>query len=62
MTRKDEERIRRAIRYFVRCSRTQDGQPGFEYVFDLLPYLRPEAGAVVEDETARALAELVGGS
>jgi hypothetical protein len=60
MTARDEARIRRAIRYVIQCSREHEGNDDLTGIFDLIPYLQPEAGMVVEDETAQTLAELVG--
>ena len=57
----DEMRIRQAIRQAIKHSREEDGAIDVQYVFDLLPFLRAEAGEVAQDETARALAEFVGG-
>jgi hypothetical protein len=60
MTARDEARIRRAIRYVIRRSRENEGDDDLIGIFDLIPYLKPEAEVVVEDEAARTLAELVG--
>ena len=56
----DEARIRRAIRQIINWSRSPDGHADVQYVFDLLGYLSPAAQAIVEDEVASVLAELVG--
>ena len=60
MTREREERLRRAIRHLIQSSRSEDRRADVEHVFDLIAFLRPDAQAVVEDETACTLAELVG--
>jgi hypothetical protein len=60
MTARDEARIRRAIRYVIQSSRENEGNDDLTGIFNLLPYLKPEAEAVVADETARTLAELFG--
>ena len=60
MTGRHDARIRRAIRYVIQCSRDNEGNDDLAGIFDLIPYLKPEAEAVVEDETAQTLAELVG--
>jgi hypothetical protein len=60
MTAQDEARIRRAIRYLVQSSREHDGLDDLIGIFSLIPYLMPEAEAVVNDETAQTLAELLG--
>jgi hypothetical protein len=60
MTARDEARIRRAIHYLVQSSRENDGLDDLIGIFSLIPYLMPEAEAIVEDETAQTLAELLG--
>ena len=55
-----EERIRRAVRHVVRSARSADARADVQHVFDLLDFLRPEARAVVDDEAALTLAELLG--
>lgn len=62
MPERDEERIRRAVRHVIQRAREEHGQADVQYVFDLLSFLRPDVHAVVEDETARTFAELVGGT
>ena len=61
ITAKDEQRIRRAVRYFVEYSRAHVDNREIQYAFDLLIYIRPDARGVVEDETVHALADLIGG-
>jgi len=56
----DETRIRRAIRHLIQCSRSQDERVDVQYAFDLLGYLPPTVRAILEDEAAHTLAELVG--
>lgn len=58
ITDHDEARIRRAVRYFVRRART-DGYSEAQYAFDLLPFLRSDVRAIVEDETTNTLADLI---
>ncbi|HEX5417481.1 MAG TPA: hypothetical protein VFZ25_17600 [Chloroflexota bacterium] len=60
MTPQREESLRRAIRHVIQSSRSADPRADVECVFDLLVFLRPDAQAVVEDETACTLAELLG--
>jgi hypothetical protein len=60
MTVKDEERIRRIIRRAVVLSHDEESDQDVGPIFDLLPYLKPEAGAVAADETTLALADLLG--
>lgn len=61
LTARDETCLRRAIRHVVVCSRAGGEVDDLQYVFDLLHFLRPDARAIVEDETARTLADVVGG-
>ncbi|MGH2458199.1 MAG: hypothetical protein ACRDIY_04960 [Chloroflexota bacterium] len=60
MTREREERLRRAVRHVIQSSRSEDPRADVERVFDLIAFLQPDAQAVVEDETAITLAELIG--
>jgi hypothetical protein len=60
MTAEDKERIRRAIRYAVRVSHEPDGDTAATYLLDLLPYLKDDARAIAQDETTKALADIVG--
>lgn len=60
ITREHEERLRRAIRHLIQCARSEDGRADVEHVFTLLAYLRPDLQAIIEDETASTLAELIG--
>jgi len=60
MTREREERLRRAIRHVIQSSRSEDRRADVECVFDLIAFLRPDVQAIVENETACTLAELVG--
>lgn len=55
-----EERIRRAVRHVVRCARSEDGRADVQSVFDLLDFLVPEVRALVEDEAALTLSDLMG--
>lgn len=57
----DEQRIRRVIRCVIERAHLGTGQCDVQCVFDLLPYLRAEAAAIVEDEAVHTLAEIVGG-
>jgi hypothetical protein len=61
LSARDEERLRRATHNVVRSSRIHEENAEIQYFFDLLPYLRSEARAVVDDEVIRTLAEIVGG-
>ena len=60
MTREREECLRRAVRHVIQSSRSEDRRADVERVFDLIAFLRPDVQAVVEDETACALADLIG--
>lgn len=60
LTREREECLRRAVRHVIQSSRSEDRRADVERVFDLIAFLRPDVQAIVEDETAHALAELVG--
>ena len=60
MTREHEERLRRAVRHVIQSSRSEDRRADVERVFDLMAFLLPDALAIVENETACTLAELVG--
>jgi hypothetical protein len=60
MTVADEKRIRSATRLLIQRSRGPEAGVDVQYVFDLLSYLQPEARAIVDDEAARTLAELIG--
>jgi len=61
LSARDEERLRRAIHNVVRSSRVHEDSEEIQYFFDLLPYLRAEARAVVDDEVVLTLSEIVGG-
>jgi len=60
LTREREQRLRRAVRHLIQSSRSEDRRADVEHVFDLIAFLRPDVLAIVEDETACTLAELVG--
>ena len=60
MTREREACLRRAVRHVIQSSRSEDRRADVERVFDLIAFLRPDAQAIFEDETACTLAELVG--
>ena len=60
MTREHEECLRRAVRHVIQSSRSEDRRADVERVFDLIAFLRPDVQAIVEDETACTLAELIG--
>jgi hypothetical protein len=60
LTAKDEERIRRAIRHAVRCTRGHDLDHHIEYVLDLVPYLNEAARTIAREEATLALSELIG--
>lgn len=60
ITPEREECLRRAVRHVIQSSRSADPRADVDRVFDLITFLRPEAQAIVEDETACTLAELVG--
>jgi hypothetical protein len=60
MTTRDEERIRRAIRFAVQFTREHDTDHTCSYLFDLLPYLRDDAKKVASDEATRTLADFIG--
>jgi hypothetical protein len=60
LTAQDEERIRRAIRHAVRCTRGHDTDYHVEYLFDLIPYLKDAARAIAGDEATLALSEIIG--
>jgi len=60
LTARDEERIRRAVRHAVRCTREQDTNQHIEYLFDLVPYLKDAALAIARDEAVLALSEIMG--
>jgi hypothetical protein len=60
LTREREERLRRAVRHVIQSAHSDDRRADVEHVFDLIAFLLPEARAVVEDETACTLSELMG--
>ena len=60
LTTQDEERIRRAIRHAVRCTRGHDTNHHIEYLLDLVPYLKDAAHAIARDEATVALSEIMG--
>jgi hypothetical protein len=60
MTREREECLRRAVRHVIQSSRSEDRRADVERVFDLIAFLRPDVQAIVEDETASTLADLIG--
>lgn len=57
----DEQQIRRVIRHVITYARLGAEQCDVQYFFDLLPYLRDDAAAIIADEAARTLAEIVDG-
>lgn len=60
MTREHEEHLRRAIRHVIQSARSEDRRADVEHVFNLIAFLRPDLQAIIEDETACTLAELIG--
>jgi len=60
LTAQDEQRIRRAIRHAVRCTRGHDTDHHVEYVLDLVPYLKDAALIIAREEATLALSEIIG--